>query len=64
MALSSYDKKLSSSQQAAINKAKNDYNVTVADIQSFQIKAAALSQTSVRLLAIQFLTWLLLLGVH
>lgn len=48
MALSSYDKKLSSSQQAAINKAKNDYNAAMAKGDKAGMNAAHQAAESVR----------------
>lgn len=48
MALSSYDKKLSSSQQAAINKAKNDYNAAMAKGDKAGMNAAHEAAESIR----------------
>lgn len=48
MALSSYDKKLSSSQQAAINKAKNDYNAAMAKGDKAGMNAAHQAAESIR----------------
>ena len=48
MALSSYDKKLCSSQQAAINKAKNDYNAAMAKGDKAGMNAAHEAAESIR----------------